>query len=443
MPRTFVEPLVDGHRVLPSLLRDLAAATRDIHVSMFLIFRDPVGEEVASVLEERARAGVTVRVLLNVQKTGLGDPFSTGEKRMIAFDPNVHHNPLDVKPLCERLVAAGVRVQDTEVDYDAAVTVADPRVASVAAQIASTVDLDVMHIDHRKLVIIDGIVGYCGGANIGAQYMFHVPFDASKNAREEGQARKDANLPEPWWKWHDSLTRFEGAVVPDLEAEFRTRWLLDGGDEYTSPAPLDESPVRTRAGLPVDSAVVYTNEPNDQPNAIRELYLRAIAEARHSIFIENPYLYHPRIVEALCDAKRTRPELRVTLVVPQDEHNDNSFAQDAQQHHYEAYLACGIEVYEYQNHFNHLKLAVFDERWSLHASTNLNYRSLEDDRDFEAGVWVDDVALAQRLLADVRDVDLAHSIRIGTEHVAGMSLAALRIRTRDPRTLLLLSRREL
>jgi hypothetical protein len=58
-------------------------------------------------------------------------------------------------------------------------------------------------------------------------------------------------------------------------------------------------------------------------------------------------------------------------------------------------------------------------------------------------VWIDDVALAHRVLAEVRDVDIANSLRITEEHVAGVSLGALRIRTRDPRTLLLLSRRML
>ena len=123
---------------------------------------------------------------------------------------------------------------------------------------------------------------------------------------------------------------------------------------------------------------------------MRELYLKLIREAQHSIFIENPYFYHPAIVEALCEAKRARPGLDVTLVVPAKTWNDNAFALDAQQHEYARYLEVGIDVYEYQCHFNHLKLAVFDARWSIHGSTNGNFRSLEDDKDFELVVLVDD-----------------------------------------------------
>jgi phosphatidylserine/phosphatidylglycerophosphate/cardiolipin synthase-like enzyme len=169
--------LVDGHRMLPALLADLAAARREIHLSVFLFFRDPIGLEVAAALAERARAGVAVRILMNMQKTAMGDPFSTGEKRMMRHDPNVHDDPLDIRPLCEALTKAGAQVLDTDIDYDRIIRVKDRRLASLAAQIRDSIEVDVLHVDHRKLVVIDGRVAYVGGVNIGAQYLFHVPFD--------------------------------------------------------------------------------------------------------------------------------------------------------------------------------------------------------------------------------------------------------------------------
>jgi phosphatidylserine/phosphatidylglycerophosphate/cardiolipin synthase-like enzyme len=106
------------------------------------------------------------------------------------------------------------------------------------------------------------------------------------------------------------------------------------------------------------------------------------------------------------------------------------------------YLECGIEVYEYQNHFNHLKMAVFDERFSIHGSTNLNCRSLDDDKDFELVVLVDDEGLAQWVLENVRDVDRRNARRIGDADLHG-TIAGLRRRVRDPRTLALLAKRVL
>ena len=85
-------------------------------------------------------------------------------------------------------------------------------------QILGGIAIDDLHVDHRKLVVIDGRVAYCGGANFGAQYMYHTPFDPTKNAKAEAEEWKKAGHPEPWWKWHDSLTRFEGDIAVALES---------------------------------------------------------------------------------------------------------------------------------------------------------------------------------------------------------------------------------
>ena len=431
--------LVDGHRVLPALLRDIAEAKRSIHVSIFLFFRDPIGEEIAAALGRKAQEGVKVRVLLNLAKTQMGDPFSTGEKRMIRNDPSIHYDPTDVDPLCHFMRERGAEVVDTNIDYDRVVRAGDGRLRSIAAQIRDTIAIDDLHVDHRKIIVIDGRVAYCGGANIGAQYLYHEPFDPLVDARVEAERRKRQKLPEPWWKWHDSLTRFEGDVVREIDAHFRDRWILDGGTEFQPVEPLPGGEPR---GRPVAGVDVLVNEPDDHPNEVRERYVELIREARQSIFIENPYLYHPAIVDALIAAKRSRPSLRVDLVLPARTWNDNSFAHDAQQHVYSRYLDAGIAVYEYQNHFNHLKIAAFDERFSIHGSTNLNYRSLENDKDFELVLCVEDEGLAREVLSEVRDVDIRFSRRFTRRDLRGLR-GRFRVRTRDPRTVLLFWRRVL
>jgi cardiolipin synthase len=439
------ELLIDGNEILPAVLEDVRAARCSLHISVFLWFRDPIGEELADLLCLKAREGVACRVLLNVDKTGMGDPFSTGEKEMMEHDPSVTHDPLDVKPMCQRLTDAGVEVVNTDIDYDKIIDGADPRLASVAAQIRSTIAIDELHIDHRKLLLIDDRIAYCGGANIGAQYLYHLPFDPNVDARHEGERRKQAGLPEPWWKWHDSWTRFEGPLTHRLEAYFHDRFVLDGGKDYALPGAPSGRPSPPRPGaFSIESGrvEVYANQPDNQPNAVRELYVRLVGEAKRSIFIENPYLYHPELVSALCQAKRRRPALEVTLILPAATWNDNSFAHDAQQYEYARLLEHGVQVREYQNHFNHLKMAVFDERWSIHGSTNGNYRSLENDKDFELVVLVDDEPLARDILRRVRDVDVPRSRAITVEAVHDAP-GGFRIRHRDPRTLLLISRTSL
>src|SRR5512140_2954271 len=213
----FVENLVDGNRLLPVLLEDLDSATRTIHIAIFLFFDDPIGEEISNILGAKARAGVAVRVLLNVEKTDMGDPFGTGEKKMMKEDPSFARDPTDVSKMRQRLLDAGVAVVDTELDYAKIVETGEPELDALAAEIRKTVKVDALHVDHQKIVTIDGRVAYCGSANFGAQYQSRVPFDPAMDARDEAAAARKAGGPEPWWKWHDGLARFEGSIVYDLD----------------------------------------------------------------------------------------------------------------------------------------------------------------------------------------------------------------------------------
>ncbi len=433
MDANWAENLVDGHRALPALLQDLAAARSTIHASIFLFFNDPVGQEIERVLRARARAGVAVRILLNLEKTEMGDPFSTGEEEMMEEDPSFPDDAMDVEALVRRLRGDGVRVLDSNLDYDRRPPTDDPALLEQARLIHDTSRMDAAHVDHRKVVTVDGRVGYCGSANFGAQYLFHAPFDPRVEAKAEAERTRRAGGPEPWWKWHDGFVRLEGPVVADIDACFRERWVLDGGDDYGRAAVLPgEAPSR---GVPIVRATLHKNQPDSTPNQVRRLFLECIASARDSIFIENPYVYHPAIVAALVAARRARPSLRVDLVVPGMRWNDNEYSQDAMQHHYRALLRAGVSVFEYQNHFTHLKLATFDGGVSIAGSANLNFRSLEDDTDFELVVRLEGEAFAREVNAGVRDVDLRFSRPMRERDLS------LRERIRDPRTVLLVARR--
>jgi cardiolipin synthase len=433
MDANWAENLVDGHRALPVLLTDLASARSTIHVSIFLFFDDPVGRELADVLCARARAGVAVRVLVNLAKTAMGDPFSTGEEQMMEEDPTFPGDAMDVEGLAARLERAGVRVLDSNLDFDRTPPTDDPRLLEQARLVRETSRMDAAHVDHRKIVAIDGRVAYVGSANFGAQYLHRLPFDPAVEAHEEAERARREGAPEPWWKWHDGFVRLEGPIARDLDALFRERWVLDGGDDYGAVEPRPpEGPPR---GVRIDRATVRANQPDSTPNRVREAFLEAIAGARESIFVENPYVYHPRILDALVAARRRRPALRVDLVVPALAWNDNAFSQDAMQHHYRRLLRAGVAIWEYQNHFTHLKLATFDGRTAIVGSANLNFRSLEDDVDFEAVVVIEGEAFARGIEREVRDVDLGCSRRMRRRGLG------LRARVRDPRTLLLVWRR--
>src|SRR5207248_10668752 len=119
--------------------------------------------------------------------------------------------------------------------------------------------MDAAHVDHRKIVSIDGRVAYSGSANFGAQYLFRIPFDPAVEAHEEADRARKAKGPEPWWKWHDGFVRFEGTVARDFDAYFRERWVLDWGDDYGTTKTI------VRAGPPSGVAVGALSVHVDQP----------------------------------------------------------------------------------------------------------------------------------------------------------------------------------
>lgn len=427
--------LVDGHRVLPMLLSDLVAARASIHVTTFLWFNDPIGQQLAQVLGERAQAGVDVRVIIDAHKTKIGDPFSTGEQQMMEEDPQFPQDAMDVDGLVQRMRQDGIRVLNSNMDFDRPVDELAEELREQRRLILETSRVDTLHVDHRKVITIDGSVGYCGSANVGAQYLHWWAFVPELKAKEEADRLRRIGADEPWWKWHDGLARFEGPIVKALDGAFRERWALGGGDDYVE---CDVVPTgRPPQGFEVDAIELFKNQPDDTPNACRLAFLESIAAARESIFIENPYVYHPDIIRALIAARQARPQLRVDLIVPALRWNDNAYSQDAMQHHYRALLTAGVRIFEYQNHFTHLKVATFDGRISIVGSANLNFRSLEDDCDFELILRVHGAAFAQSIERSVRDADVPRSVEMTQDDLT------FRIRRRDPRTLFLVGRRVL
>ncbi len=428
---TYVKNLTDGVAVRRSLLADLGRAEREIDVSMFLFFNDPSGREVADALiaraSDRARP-VKVRVMMDLLKTRFGAPFTA-----------------DAAGLAARLRAGGVEVVDTNVDYDRPAATGHPEWDAEGARIARQVldAFDVLHTDHRKLVVIDGRIVYLGSANLGREYLYSEPFDRSLDAAAEAEARRARGLPEAWEKWHDGLVRFEGgALGREVVDVFRQRWVLDGGRDF-APVTVARA-VSSDAGEPVRAARLVTGAPNGQENPVKQLFVEQIRAAKTSIFIENPYFYHPDVIDALVDARAKNPRLRVDLVMPAPALNDSAQSARAQVFRYPRLVAMGVAVHEYQHHFSHLKIATFDERRTIVGSANLNYRSLERDRDFEIAALVDCAPLARSVNADVRDVDVRASRSIGQAELdPSRNPEAWKYTTRDPLTFWLENAREL
>lgn len=315
-----VEPLIDGARAFPAMLADIDAARSSVNFCVFDFQSDEAGWEYARHLASASERGCDVRFIY--------DPGGSHTSNGMPTDPAIF----------DFLRDRGVQV------------------------IAQKPDLLPNHMMHRKIVVVDGAVGYVGGMNVGDEY-------------------RDV--------WRDVHCRLIGPAVGDLQALYLEQWADNGGE-------VSEAALRTMFPAPEKSDTTATTRiighEGRQDVAIRLSYLRAIDTAAESIQIATPYLTDPEIVSHLCDAARRG--VKVQVVVPQT--NIHAFVQAAERSYHEDMRAAGIEIYGYEGRpMLHAKVATFDHRVSTIGSSNLDAQSLVAND--EVNLWSSDEALCGRL----------------------------------------------
>lgn len=235
--------------------------------------------------------------------------------------------------------------------------------------------------NHRRILVLDGTVGFTGGSGVSRKWM--------------GDGRTDGH-------WRDTDVRVEGPVVQYLQGAFAENWLeatggvLGGADYFPRPIP-------PRGAV---HAQVVRSSPSGGSAAMYTTFLLAMASARQSIYITNPYFLPDRMMlDTLLEA--VHRGVRVTILVPGV--IDHSLVRHASRRHFGRLLKAGVEIYEYRDALLHAKTMVIDDAWATVGTTNLDNRSfaLND----EVNVVVYDRAVARRL-ESVFDQDLAHSRRI-------------------------------
>jgi cardiolipin synthase len=223
------------------------------------------------------------------------------------------------------------------------------------------------HRTHRKSVIIDGRIGFTGGAGIADHWL--------------GNAQDPTH-------WRDTQVRVEGPAVMTLQAGFSRNWLETTGELISGEAFY---PPRADAGpLAVQSIL---SSPETGSSTVRIMYYLSIVCARRSIFIANPYFVpDDEAIEILVEAKRRGVDVKIMVA---GVHSDNMLARRNSTRLYGRLLEAGIEIYEYNQTMLHHKYMVCDGLWSTVGTTNFDNHSfaLNDennlcvyDRAF-AGQW--------------------------------------------------------
>jgi len=221
--------------------------------------------------------------------------------------------------------------------------------------------------NHRKLCIIDGCVGYVGGMNIALRYVKGT----------NGQA------------WRDTMLRLQGGIVYSLQRAFLVDWYFVDRTLITDRAyypPLLQKVTNTCLMQLVTSGPI-----NPYPE-IMQGYVRAITAARRYVFIETPY-FLPN--EPVLFALKTAAMAGVDICLLSPHHSDARFTEWASRSYLRELSESGARVYLYEAGFLHSKMMIIDDAISTCGSTNVDFRSFENN--FESNVFIYDEGTALRL----------------------------------------------
>ncbi|HEY8358202.1 MAG TPA: phospholipase D-like domain-containing protein [Ramlibacter sp.] len=300
-----VETLVNGERIFPAMLAAIRSARHTITFETYIYWSGEIGREFVQALAERARAGVKVHVLLDW----------VGSMKMDAA-------------LLEEMRSAGIEVERFH----------EPHWNNWAKLNNRT---------HRKLLVVDGAIGFTGGVGIADQW------------------RGDARNPQ---EWRDTHFRVAGPVVAQMQSVFLDNWMRATGKVLHGEAYFPSlKPVGPYA------AQMFSSSPTGGSESMQLMYLLAITAARRTIDLSNSYFVPDEMtIQTLTDAARRG--VRIRVITPNG-HIDSETVRKASRGSWGPMLEAGIQIAEYAPTMYHVKGLVVDGVFSSVGSTNFDNRS--------------------------------------------------------------------
>ena len=301
-------------------------------------------------------------------------------KHRVAFEGYIYNSQEDIaRQFTDAFVAAAQRGVECRLVFDAfGAKVSDDDTSRLEKagcrigwfnKVRSRAIEEVNYRTHRKALIVDGEVAFVGGIGIADQW-----------ARDTEKERK----------WRDTHIKVVGPAATDVEAAFNENWIETGGVVEPDVIPHDPNPRG-----PASSIVVWSS-PEGGTNALKLIYLLALAAARESIDIQSPYLITDASTEwSLAEARRRGVRVRMLVEGDITDAKPVKFAGRAQ---YGTLMQQGLEIYEYQPTMMHVKAVMVDGILSIVGSANFDNRSFE--LNDELNVVVFDRGVAARLRED-------------------------------------------
>lgn len=337
-----VRLLVDATIAYEQMLSAIEQARHHIHVLFYIWQADETGGRFRDALARKAREGVEVRLLFD----DYGSPRLRGRFMSSLRETGAKVAPF--MPLRLNIVPA----------YN--------------------------FRNHRKLVIIDGRVGFAGGINIGDEHLR---------------------------AWHDCAIRIEGPALDQLQEVFADDWYFATRENLAEAAYFGKWHNGASGGPGSASVAVVASGPDTRHNAMHDLVFFAINETRKRLWLMTPYFIpSASMMTALRTAVYRGVDVRI--IVP--EKSDVPLVRRASRSYYADLLEVGVRIFEYRPVTLHAKAIVFDEHLALIGSANLDTRSFR--LNFEASCFIGSVDF-NRELAEVIERDLSNSHEILLEDI--------------------------
>ena len=337
-----VDTLLNGRQIFPAMLSAIRSAKKSITFETYIYWSGKVGKQFAAALVERAKSGVHVHLLLDW----------VGSSKMD-------------ESLLDSMRAAGVAIEK----YHA------PKWYTLSKLNNRT---------HRKLLIVDGKVGFTGGVGIADEW--------------------DGNAQDPD-HWRDTHFRIEGPAVSQMQAAFIDNWvkvtgvILDGPDYLPAESPVGK-----------DLAQMFKSSREGGSESMQLMYLLSIVSATRSIDLAMAYFVPDELSEsALVDAMKRGVKLRMILPGP---YTDTEVLRQASHAKWGRLLRAGAEIYEFEPTMFHCKVMVVDGLWSSVGSTNFDNRSFRLNDEANLNVFSAEFADRQTVIFNE---DLKRSRRVSYE----------------------------
>lgn len=334
-----VEIFTNGKDKFEAFKRDLLAAKNYIHIQYYIIENDKIGNEIGDILREKVRQGVKVRVLYDHVGSFHFD---------MSYFKKLRRDGIDVSPFMK---------------------ITFPEFAN-----------RINWRNHRKIVVIDGEIGYIGGMNIADRYVEGCKLG----------------------KWRDTHLRVVGDLVAALQVSFAIDWnfmkreLIEESITVPPPGSLTN---------PVAMQLV-TGGPTSQWGNIAFVFQKAIDNARKCVYIQTPYfLPSDSLLKSLQAAALSKVDVR--LMIPR--RPDSILLRYASYSYVKQCLTAGIKIYFYEPGMLHSKVVVVDDDFVTTGSTNFDFRSFE--HNFEGNVLAYSEEFTQRM-KDIMHDDMMESTRI-------------------------------